>query len=45
LRPDTSDMMEKLEWARSHDSIVQQIKKNANLYAGKVFDENAMMKF
>lgn len=37
VRPDTSDMMEKLEWARSHDDVVQQIIKNANLYAEKVF--------
>jgi hypothetical protein len=38
-------MMEKLEWARSHDSIVQQIKKNANLFAEQVFSEKAMMEF
>jgi hypothetical protein len=45
LRPDTSDMMEKLEWARSHDKEVQQIKKNANLFAEKIFNEKAMMEF
>jgi hypothetical protein len=45
VRPDASDMMQKLTWARENQGTVKQIIKNANKFAQKMFTNEAMEEF
>lgn len=42
IRPDLTDVEEKLNWARNNDQIVRQITKNANMFAQAVFNKQAI---
>lgn len=45
VRPDMSDVQEKLEWARNNDQIVRQIVKNANVFSQAVFTKQAIQNY
>jgi hypothetical protein len=45
VRPDLSDVSEKLEWARNNDHIVRQITKNANMFAQAAFSKQAIQSY
>jgi hypothetical protein len=37
-----SDLIDKIEWAKNNDDLVQQISKNAQIYAKEVFSDAAI---
>ena len=45
IRPDLTDVEEKLNWARNNDHIVRQITKNANMFAQAVFNKQAIQNY
>lgn len=40
IKPDLSDLIEKLEWARGHDQVASQIAENGRSLATRKFDTN-----
>jgi hypothetical protein len=41
VRPDFADLEEKINWAKKHDDIANQIAQNGKIFAQKVFDEKS----
>lgn len=45
VRPDVSDLSEKIQWARDNDEIAHQIARNGKKFSDKVFSKEVMNKF
>lgn len=45
VAPDYSDLIEKIQWAQTHEDQVQEIIRNANAFAAEYLKERAMLHY